>query len=160
MPSSEPTTTSTPIPADLFALALHDLPLDSVHAKSAELRNSLAHLLESNIQLRPFAAAGDADCVEAIAENEVVMKRFEERIALCRAEVERRMGGSGHGLDDDAVKVNGDKVNGVVESGDDERAAAEVPAQSGRLTDEELRRRLEARMVEDNAEEDDDGVHL
>ncbi|EGP91670.1 uncharacterized protein MYCGRDRAFT_29629, partial [Zymoseptoria tritici IPO323] len=77
---------STPIPADLFALALHDLPLDSVHAKSAELRNSLAHLLESNIQLRPFAAAGDADCVEAIAENEVVMKRFEERIALCRAE--------------------------------------------------------------------------
>ncbi|KJX96907.1 hypothetical protein TI39_contig594g00005 [Zymoseptoria brevis] len=155
----EPTTTSTPIPAGLFALALHDLPLDSVHAKSAELRNSLAHLLESNIQLRPFAAAGDADCVEAIAENEVVMKRFEERIALCRVEVERRMGGSGHGLEDDVV-VNGDKVNGVAERGDGERAAAEVPAQSGRLTDEELRRRLEARMAEDNAEEEDDGVHL
>lgn len=99
-----------------FAAALKDLSLASLHLKTLEIRNSLAHLAYSNAQLRPFAeglqptldtAASattttssiddnntrfepDPDCVEAIRENEAVMLRMHERIALVRAEVEGR----------------------------------------------------------------------
>lgn len=103
-----------------FAAALKDLSLASLHLKTLEIRNSLAHLAYSNAQLRPFAegiqptldtassapantdaAAGgdgdnsrnyepDPDCVEAIRENEAVMQRMCERIELVRAEVEGR----------------------------------------------------------------------
>jgi hypothetical protein len=90
-----------PIAPRAFAAALKDLTLQTLHLKVLELRNSLAHLAYSNEQLRPFAegaadaAAGadgvpDQDCVDAIRENEEVMRRMEERIALVRAEVEGR----------------------------------------------------------------------
>ena len=82
--------TATPIPPARFAAALRDLPLSSLHAKAAELRNSIAHLLSSNEELKPFAEAGDKDCVEAITENEEVIRRMEERISLLRIEVEGR----------------------------------------------------------------------
>lgn len=82
--------TATPIPPARFAAALRDLPLSSLHAKAAELRNSIAHLLSSNEELKPFAAAGDKDCAEAITENEEVIRRMEERISLLRIEVEGR----------------------------------------------------------------------
>lgn len=108
-----------PISNPRFAAALKDLSLASLHLKTLEIRNSLAHLAYSNAQLRPFAeglqptldtaaaaaaaAAGrgggdssnrnyepDPDCVEAIRENEAVMQRMRERIDLVRAEVECR----------------------------------------------------------------------
>ena len=82
--------TATPIPPGRFAAALRDLPLSSLHAKAAELRNSIAHLLSSNEELKPFAEAGDKDCAEAIKENEEVIQRMEERILLLRIEVEGR----------------------------------------------------------------------
>ena len=82
--------TATPIPPARFAAALRDLPLSSLHAKAAELRNSIAHLLSSNEELKPFAAAGDKDCAEAITENEEVIRRMEERISLLKIEVEGR----------------------------------------------------------------------
>jgi len=82
--------TATPIPPARFAAALRDLPLSSLHAKAAELRNSIAHLLSSNEELKPFAEAGDKDCTEAIIENEEVIRRMEERISLLRIEVEGR----------------------------------------------------------------------
>ena len=82
--------TATPIPPARFAAALRDLPLSSLHAKAAELRNSIAHLLSSNEELKPFAEAGDKDCAEAIMENEEVIQRMEERISLLRIEVEGR----------------------------------------------------------------------
>jgi len=82
--------TATPIPPARFAAALRDLPLSSLHAKAAELRNSIAHLLSSNEELKPFAEAGDKDCAEAIMENEEVIRRMEERISLLRIEVEGR----------------------------------------------------------------------
>ena len=82
--------TATPIPPARFAAALRDLPLSSLHAKAAELRNSIAHLLSSNEELKPFAEAGDKDCAEAITENEEVIRRMEERISLLRIEVEGR----------------------------------------------------------------------
>ena len=82
--------TATPIPPARFAAALRDLPLSSLHAKAAELRNSITHLLSSNEELKPFAEAGDKDCAEAIMENEEVIRRMEERISLLRMEVEGR----------------------------------------------------------------------
>ncbi|KAI9734142.1 MAG: hypothetical protein M1818_006653 [Claussenomyces sp. TS43310] len=97
--------TSLPISPARFAAALRDLPIANLHLKAAELRNSIAHLDYSNEQLKPFAfpnshsapsedgvttTEGDPDCVDAIRENEIVIGRMQERIALLRAEVERR----------------------------------------------------------------------
>jgi hypothetical protein len=97
-----------PITPSRFATALPDLPVSALHLKVLELRNSIAHLDYSNEQLRPFAegtatttttttateaaaqTGGDADCADAIRENEQVIGRMQERIRLVRAEVERR----------------------------------------------------------------------
>lgn len=95
-----------PIPPARFAAALKDLSLAMLHLKVLEIRNSIAHLQYSNDQLRPFAegtetalgdssssstaGAPDQDCVDAIKENEAVIDRMAERVALVRAEVEER----------------------------------------------------------------------
>lgn len=93
-----------PITPARFAAALPDLPLASLHLKVLELRNALRHLADSNAQLQPFAdgtatardsrapvpGLPDPDCADAIAENECVMARMRERIALVRREVSRR----------------------------------------------------------------------
>lgn len=119
-----------PISNPRFAAALQDLSLASLHLKTLEIRNALAHLAYSNAQLRPFAEGSaptldtaaaapaanntettttedgdnssssstrqqqqyepDPDCVEAIRENDAVMRRMRERIDLVRAEVEGR----------------------------------------------------------------------
>lgn len=87
---------ATPISPARFALALKDLPLSTLYLKAAELRNSIAHLDYSNEQLKPFADGTegyngpDQDCVDAIKENEVVIARMLERIALLKEEVESR----------------------------------------------------------------------
>ncbi|KAF2973546.1 hypothetical protein GQX73_g43 [Xylaria multiplex] len=95
-----------PISSARFAEALQDLPTSSLALKVLELRNSIAHLDYSNAELKPFAdgttptldqrgntaEAGqpDQDCKDAIAENEAVITRMQERIELIRAEVEGR----------------------------------------------------------------------
>jgi hypothetical protein len=87
-----------PINPARFAEALRDLPLETLHFKGAEIRNSIAHLDYSNEQLKPFAdgtdpscnGTPDPDCIDAIRENEIVVGRMQERIALLRAEVEGR----------------------------------------------------------------------
>ncbi|KYK57744.1 hypothetical protein DCS_04757 [Drechmeria coniospora] len=95
-----------PISAPRFAAALKDLSVGMLHLKVLEIRNSIAHLQYSNDQLRPFAngsetaiptdgtaaspASPDQDCIDAIEENEQVIDRMAERIALIRAEVEDR----------------------------------------------------------------------
>ncbi|KAK4506361.1 hypothetical protein PRZ48_000091 [Zasmidium cellare] len=149
-------TVSSPITPELFAEAIKDLPLDTLYAKAAELQNSISHLLSSNIQMKPFADSGDSDCVEAIAENDNVIKRFEERVQLCREEAERRgLGWSKHGGNEEGV-TNG--VNGV---GGGEGGSGSGQRSSGRLTDEELRRRLEEQMGDEDGDGDgEDGVHL
>lgn len=98
------TTTSAdtrPIAPARFAAALKDLSIGMLHLKVLEIRNSIAHLQYSNDQLKPFAegtettpsgeaSAPDQDCIDAIRENEGVIDRMAERIALIRAEVEER----------------------------------------------------------------------
>lgn len=86
-----------PISPAAFSAALKDLPLSNLHLKAAELRNSIAHLDYSNEQMKPFAEGTDPssnvpdpDCIEAIQENEGVIQRMQERIALLKKEVEER----------------------------------------------------------------------
>ncbi|KAL6891254.1 hypothetical protein HDV57DRAFT_289730 [Trichoderma longibrachiatum] len=99
---------TTPISPARFASAIKDLSLSMLHLKVLEIRNSIAHLQYSNDQLAPFAqgtsvalggtntdsssaeAVPDQDCVDAIKENEAVIERMAERIAIIRAEVEER----------------------------------------------------------------------
>jgi len=84
--------TSQPISPAQFALAINSLPLSTLALKAAEIRNSIAHLDYSNEQLLPFTQTEppDADCVDAIKENEIVIKRMLERIDLLKKEVEER----------------------------------------------------------------------
>jgi hypothetical protein len=108
MSSADP----TPIPSARFATALKELSVEMLHLKVLEIRNSIAHLQYSNDQLKPFAegtsvaaaasdgapntttsqppAEPDQDCIDAIRENEQVIDRMAERIALIRIEVEER----------------------------------------------------------------------
>ncbi|RDA84660.1 hypothetical protein CP532_3514 [Ophiocordyceps camponoti-leonardi (nom. inval.)] len=83
---------TTPISPSRFAAALVDLSPGMLHLKLLEIRNSVAHLQYSNDQLKPFAEAEtpDQDCVDALRENDVVIDRMAERVALIRVDVERR----------------------------------------------------------------------
>lgn len=152
---------AAPISPTRFAAALESLPLENLHAKAAELRNSIAHLKHSNEQMLPFAEEGDAECREAMFENLVVINRMKERVELLRAEVERRGMPWGQEEEEEGKRANGG-VNGTVD-GEGEAIVAgrgneNTRAGNGRLTDEELRRRLEERMNGD--EEEEEGVHL
>lgn len=168
-----------PISAADFALAIADLPLDTLHAKAAEIENSMRHLRSSNAQMLPFADDGDQDCKDAVFENLQVIGRMNERIDLLRAEVEKRgMRWSGAEVEDDNARVrangvvNGDGAvavngHGVEDRMVDGESAADGTADSGevlaprapsgRWTDEELRQRIETQMADDG---DDEGVHL
>ncbi|KAE8443073.1 hypothetical protein EG329_002396 [Mollisiaceae sp. DMI_Dod_QoI] len=148
---------ATPISPARFAEALKDLPLSTLHLKAAELRNSIAHLDYSNEQLKPFAdgtepsvnGQPDQDCVDAIRENEIVVARMQERIALLRAEVEGR-GSSwlefqsaeelkdGEG-EEDLVNGTGEGQGGEV--GEEERSNAwrDGTFQTGRIVNGEVR---------------------
>ncbi|KAM3418480.1 hypothetical protein BST61_g4462 [Cercospora zeina] len=159
LPWDTMSSSSTPISPEMFALAIKDLPVDTLYAKAAELLNSMQHLRDSNAQMAEFADSGDEVCEEAISENDVVISRMQERVELCKAEVEGRgLRWTGHvqaaeAKEDDDV-VNGTLTNG--HAGQEESSVQETRAPSGRLTDEDLRRQLEAQM----GDEDEGGVHL
>jgi hypothetical protein len=153
-----------PITAAAFASALTDLPVENLYAKAFELNNSIAHLEHSNTQLKEYSDSikndsslaedvrreGDRDCEDAIKENDVVIARQRERIGLLKAEVERR-GGRWH-------EAGGEeRPNGQVE----EEEVVAGRGSGGRLTDEELRRRMEERMgADEGADDGGDGMHL
>ncbi|KAG8674515.1 hypothetical protein FPOAC2_00540 [Fusarium poae] len=197
------TTTSAdtrPIAPARFAAALKDLSIGMLHLKVLEIRNSIAHLQYSNDQLKPFAegtettpsgeaSAPDQDCIDAIRENEGVIDRMAERIALIRVEVEERglnwtefqnRDESESKNDEDAV-VNGNAQTDVAASNTESRHDAwsdgtfqtgtirngevHLDRQAGRpeggsLSDEQLRRALEERMRDLGTEDDEGGMHL
>ncbi|KAF2471920.1 uncharacterized protein BDR25DRAFT_341988 [Lindgomyces ingoldianus] len=76
-----------PITPSRFTAALADLPVSSLHAKVFELRNSIAHLEKSNLELEEWAREGDKECYEALLENRDVVRRMEERVELVRREI-------------------------------------------------------------------------
>lgn len=188
---------ATPISPTRFAEALKELPLSTLHLKAAELRNNIAHLDYSNQQLKPFAdgtepsANGqpDQDCIDAIRENEIVIARMQERIALLKVEVEGRGSSWLEFQSTDELKneeseetlVNGVEEDLVVEESREERSNAwrDGTFQTGRiingevrmngapngysnggtLDDESLRQAMEERMRA-LAEDDNGGMHL
>ncbi|KAI9686075.1 MAG: hypothetical protein M1822_004058 [Bathelium mastoideum] len=168
-------TTTNPITPARFAAALPALPLSALHAKAAELRNALSHLASSNAQLADFAAAGDADCADALRENEEVARRMEERIALLRAEVQARgmlwpededeealngkvVNGNGNGVREDNEGTQGaQRDEGTVGGGEGGQEDERRGGESRGLSDEELQRRLRERLGEPD---EDEGVHL
>lgn len=181
---------TTPISLGRFAAALKDLSIDTLHLKVIEIRNAIAHLRYSNDQLQPFAdgtaSADEPPCqisIDAIRENEDIIDRMAERIAVVRIEVEDR-GVSWTefqsrdellGNDDDKedkAQTNGDDVNGhseqqqhsvwsdgTFQTGTIRNGEVRFDSQPGRpeggsLSDEELRQALEERMR--NLSHDDD----
>jgi hypothetical protein len=174
-----------PISPARFASALEDLPLANLYSKALEIRNSIAHLQRSNGELQEYSDSqpgGDADCLEAVRENEVVIERMKERVDLVKREVERR-GGRWHEADVEVDGLNGKSDGEVVENGyangalDEDRGTEEDAVQGrqhnqtgdpqraddgdrpqvgGRLDDEELRRRMLDRI----GEGEDEGMHL
>ncbi|KAI1425357.1 hypothetical protein F5Y12DRAFT_748186 [Xylaria sp. FL1777] len=187
-----------PISPARFAEALKDLPASSLALKVLELRNSIAHLDYSNAELKPFAEGTiptldqrgntgeigqpDQDCRDAIAENEAVIARMQERIGLIRAEVE------GRGLSWQEFQGTADEsapaaqitenetttqsetsttapnaVNGHSQSAEPQHEAwRDGTFQTGTIRgDSELLRELLNRIPPENEEQDaDDGMHL
>ena len=173
-----------PISPARFASALEDLPLANLYSKAFEIRNSIAHLQRSNEELQAYSddqPGGDAECLEAIRENEVVVERMRERVGLVKREVVKRGatwheagaevdGVSGENGDGEEALANGhihpdmDGEEGqsgeVVHDGERRQvghADEDGLRHAGRgLDDEELRRRV----LERADQNDDDGVHL
>lgn len=173
-----------PIDPLRFAEALETLPLDALHAKAAELQNSMEQLRSSNEQMVPFADEGDQDCKDAMFENLGVITRMHERVELIKAEVEKRgmpwpseerergpvdvqrlrdfgiEGETGEQIVVARPERGTPTANGTVDSTAEGTANGENISdraqQSGRLTDDELRRQLEAQMGAD----DEEGVYL
>jgi hypothetical protein len=144
-----------PISPTRFASALAELPVGSLYAKAAELRNSLTHLKSSNEQLLPFSQEGDKDCADAIKENEETMERMQDRVLLLQQEVEVNRG----------MKWEPEGVQ-PKEPGEEEEEEVVTTNSStgtthnGGLSDEELRRRIEERMNEDGDQDGSGGVFL
>lgn len=152
-----------PIDARAFSQALESLPVDALHAKVAEIQNSISHLKTSNDQMMPFAEEGDQDCKDAMFENLVVIGRMNDRIQLLRDEVERRGLRWADAEVEDAENrkrlasdgTNGHMIDAQYRTGSDQ-------AGSGSLTDQELRARLTAQLDEngEDGQGEEDGVHL
>jgi len=163
-----------PITADRFAAALVDLPLSNLYAKAVELRNSIAHLQRSNVELQAHldslpSGEWDRDCEEAITENVVVIERMRERVGLLAVEVERRGGRwheerTGEEADEPRKESRMNGINGSVTQGEEMEEAGEITNASnstvrrpgGSLGDGELQRRLLDRTDED----EEGGMHL
>ncbi|KAI9782920.1 MAG: hypothetical protein M1839_004395 [Geoglossum umbratile] len=145
---------SAPITASAFSQALPALPLSTLHAKVAELRNSISHLISSNNELESYAEAGDQECKDAIEENKEVIGRMEERLKLVKAEVEMRglrwedEWGVEEGDMQGAEKVNGGKV----EEETTVKLNGEGQQQGRGLSDGELELALRRRLEEDGME--------
>ncbi|KAI1488605.1 hypothetical protein F5X96DRAFT_644614 [Biscogniauxia mediterranea] len=192
-----------PINPARFAEAIKELPASSLALKVLELRNSIAHLDYSNAELKPYAEGRistleqqegstaqpvepDQDCVDAIAENEAVIARMQERIELIRAEVEGRglnwrefqgkaeqeasatAADNNINTEDSSAATTGNLTTG--ENGNGVGAETQHEAwrdgtfQTGTLrglSDEELLRQLHNRMpTEDDEDDAEGGMHL
>ncbi|KAL9597279.1 MAG: hypothetical protein Q9219_005260 [cf. Caloplaca sp. 3 TL-2023] len=156
-----------PIPLDRFAEAITDLPLGNIYAKAAELRNSIAHLQSSNVQLREYADEGDHECVNAVRENNEVIERMELRIVLLKNEMEKRGFLWGKA---EPVTVNGqaggrahyDQLNHIERLPVSEENAHILSwgTQGDAPVDTELARTHRHQQDEQAQDDDDDGIYL
>ncbi|RCI15401.1 hypothetical protein L249_6776 [Ophiocordyceps polyrhachis-furcata BCC 54312] len=133
---------TTPIPPSRFAAAIMDLSPGMLRLKLLEIRNSVAHLQYSNDQLKPFAETEtpDQDCVEALCENDVVINRMAQRVALIRAEVERRgLSWSDFNVDDPPPSVHDEHTTAGDNSHGPHPAWSDGTFQAGSLTNGHVR---------------------
>lgn len=152
-----------PISSTRFANALQELPLSSLHSTAAEIRNSQMHLESSNRELQPHADEGDQVCKEAIEENIEVLGRMKRRLDLLKTEVERRgtpwveEEPNEHG----SPNTNGYSSPHAPEGNDPADASTDATGANNRrlLSDEELRRRVEE-QIEEQDHDEEDGMHL
>ena len=158
-----------PISPNSFSQAIEDLPAENLYSKAFEINNSIAHLERSNQALQEYSdsikndgtlapdvrAGGDKDCLDAIRDNEVVIERQQERVRLIKAEVERR----GQRWHEAEPKGPTKVTNGHVNGSGEENSTPSAPTAPVRLSDEELRRRMQERLAQDNDGEDQ-GMHL
>ena len=154
--------TVTPINVQRFAQAIKELPFANLVSKTAEIRNSIAHLLSSNQYLQPSADEGDSDCVDAIQENLVVIRRMEQRISLLKEEVE----GRGFKWTEDELRQENSECSrhaGAEEGRGRPRENHTEPrarSASGRISDEGLTGRSNQQINDINGHEAQDGLHL
>lgn len=93
-------------------------------------------------------------------ENLVVISRMNERIELLRAEVEKRGMRWSEGEVEDR-QVSERMVNGDSAPAPTSQSQPQSQPQSGRLTDEQLRAQLEARLAQDTQDDqEEEGLHL
>lgn len=167
-----------PISPARFAAALEGLPPDVLRLKALELCNSVAHLRYSNDQLRSFARGSPAAvpnpvCVDAIRENEAVIDRMTERVALVHAEADRRglawAGSPGlDAADDDAPETrrhaawsDGTFQTGLIRAGRVHVDAPPAAWAGGGLSNEQLRRAVEEQLRSLGHDDDgDSSLHL
>ncbi|RFU30012.1 hypothetical protein B7463_g6315, partial [Scytalidium lignicola] len=132
----------------------------------------------------------DQDCIDAIKENEMVIARMQERIELLRAEVENRggswteflsaeeaAGNEAASTENAAEGTNGDTHSryheehqawrdgtfqtGTISNGEVMlNGNSQANGTGGRVSDEELRRQIEARIRDLAGDEGDEGMHL
>ncbi|KAI4164647.1 MAG: hypothetical protein LQ342_001621 [Letrouitia transgressa] len=158
---------SAPITLHRFAEAIADLPLGNLHAKAAELRNSITHLESSNEQLRQYAAEGDRDCADAVRENQEVIQSMGRRIEYLRREVETRGFRWEENERNDSNEISRDLQQHVAQSNGTIAAQAEHlggdPISRGtgsNLSNGGPNHRLREYVREDGVEPDATGVHL
>ncbi|KAL9613417.1 MAG: hypothetical protein Q9167_002065 [Letrouitia subvulpina] len=158
---------SAPITLHRFAEAIADLPLGNLHAKAAELRNSITHLESSNEQLQQYAAEGDRDYADAVRENQDVIQSMRQRIEYLRWEVETRGFRWEEDEHDDPNEINRDLQQPVAQSNGTITAQAErlesdaiSRGTGGNLSNGEPDHRPQEHVREDDVEPDATGVHL
>ncbi|MCJ1327468.1 hypothetical protein MMC10_004137 [Thelotrema lepadinum] len=157
--------TSEPITLARFTAAITELPLSSLFAKGAEIRNSIAHLEVSNTELKSFADAGDRDCADALEENVAVLARMQTRLELLEVEVGRRgfNWNEAKGIEPDSEPTDSD--NAAQEIAAETRNVGtpsngtQQPARGGPIEDAEPANSADA-QIEDDDDTEENGLHL
>lgn len=122
----------------------------------------------------PCSFSNDCNASDHRDRNLIVIGRMNERIGLLRAEVEKRgmrwadaeveeRNAHVDMTDSSGQLVNGEALRSTTTSAASTADTSGVEAShgtSGRLTDEELRARLQERLLQQGDDDDDEGVHL
>lgn len=144
-----------------FADAIKELPLSALFAKASEIRNSIAHLHRSNDEMKAFVAESceseeDKREIEGyVSENEGVLARFTERIALLKAEVERR--GQQWIEVSNGTDSNKDNADG---QGEQTASPETQPVANGTVEGQDRRDRTDQETGNGDAEAGQNGIYL
>ncbi|KAK9381490.1 uncharacterized protein V2V93DRAFT_380149 [Kockiozyma suomiensis] len=84
-------------PFEVFAAAIAQLPIESLHAERARLENSIEHLVKSNTEIHKYIEAEETETkeekiemAEVITENEEVITKQKLQIEMVKSEIVKR----------------------------------------------------------------------